>query len=129
MEIIVDASAIMAVIAQEPERDIVIQLTKGVKILSPAMISYEIANGLTKMVKKRLIDRERMLKVYELYGRIFIKQIDINIENALKIAWDYKIYAYDAYYLEAAKRLALPLLTFDGNMARIGKELGITILG
>jgi predicted nucleic acid-binding protein len=76
MEIIVDASAIMAVIAQEPERDIVIQLTKGVKILSPAMISYEIANGLTKMVKKRLIDRERMLKVYELYGRIFIKQIE-----------------------------------------------------
>jgi predicted nucleic acid-binding protein len=47
----------------------------------------------------------------------------------LEIAWDYKIYAYDACYLEAAKRLALPLLTFDGNMAKIGKEIGIAILG
>ena len=28
-----------------------------------------------------------------------------------------------------AKRLHLPLLTFDGTMKRIGKELGITILG
>jgi hypothetical protein len=46
MEMIVDASAIMAVITQEPERDTVIQLTKGAKILSPAMVSYEIANGL-----------------------------------------------------------------------------------
>jgi predicted nucleic acid-binding protein len=47
----------------------------------------------------------------------------------LEIAWDYKIYAYDACYLESAQRLDLPLLTFDCNMARIGKELGITILG
>jgi predicted nucleic acid-binding protein len=129
MEMIVDASAIMAVIAKEPEREVVIQLTKGVKILSPNMVSYEIANGLTKMVKKKVVDKERMLEVYEFYKRIPIKQIEIDIKKALEIAWDYKIYAYDACYLEAAKRLALPLLTFDGNMAKIGNETGIAILG
>ncbi|GHU28649.1 hypothetical protein FACS1894164_21030 [Spirochaetia bacterium] len=47
----------------------------------------------------------------------------------MEIAWDYKIHAYDACYLESAKRLGLPLLTFDSSMARIGKELGISILG
>jgi hypothetical protein len=31
--------------------------------------------------------------------------------------------------LESARRLNLPLLTFDCNMARIGKEIGLTILG
>jgi predicted nucleic acid-binding protein len=36
---------------------------------------------------------------------------------------------YDVCYLESANRLRLPLLTFDGNMAEIGKGLGITILG
>jgi predicted nucleic acid-binding protein len=129
MEMIVDASAIMAVIAQEPERDTVIQLTKGAKILSPAMVSYEIANGLTKMVKKKIIDKERMLNIYKLYKNIPIRQIENNITKALEIAWNYKIYAYDACYLESAKRLTLPLLTFDSNMAKIGNELGITILG
>ncbi|GMO42291.1 MAG: hypothetical protein Pg6C_03730 [Treponemataceae bacterium] len=129
MEIIADASAIMAVIAKEPEREVVIQLTKGTKILSPNMVSYEITNGLTKMVKKKVVDKERMLEVYEFYKRIPIKQIEIDIKKALEIAWDYKIYAYDACYLEAAKRLALPLLTFDGNMAKIGKKIGIAILG
>jgi predicted nucleic acid-binding protein len=37
--------------------------------------------------------------------------------------------SYDACYIEAAGRLKLPLLTFDGNMARIGRGLGITVLG
>jgi predicted nucleic acid-binding protein len=31
--------------------------------------------------------------------------------------------------LESAKRLNLPLLTFDGNMIKVGKKLGINILG
>jgi predicted nucleic acid-binding protein len=57
MEIIVDASAIMAVIVKEPERDLVIQLTKNAAIISPNMVSYEIANGLTKMMKKKIIEK------------------------------------------------------------------------
>jgi len=35
----------------------------------------------------------------------------------------------DACYLELAQRLNLPLLTFDTNMTRAGKDLGIRILG
>jgi predicted nucleic acid-binding protein len=58
MEIIVDASAIMAVIVKEPERDLVIQLTKNAVIISPDMVSYEIANGLTKMMKKKIIEKD-----------------------------------------------------------------------
>ncbi|MDR0639186.1 MAG: hypothetical protein LBG27_09890 [Spirochaetaceae bacterium] len=57
MKIIVDASAIMAVLVKEPERDLVIQLTKNVIILSPNLVDYEIANGLTKMMKKKLKKR------------------------------------------------------------------------
>ncbi|MDR2483022.1 MAG: type II toxin-antitoxin system VapC family toxin [Treponema sp.] len=129
MEIILDASAIMAVIVKEPERDLVIQLTEDAAIFSPDMVSYEIANGLTKMMKKRLIEKERMVNAFNYFEQIPIKTIKIDFQKALEIAWDYKIYAYDACYLESAKRLRLPLLTFDGQMRRIGKELGITILG
>jgi predicted nucleic acid-binding protein len=93
------------------------------------MVSYEIENGLTKMVKKKVIEKERMINAFEYFERIPIKRIEIDMKRALEIAWDYKIYAYDACYLESAKRLDLPLLTFYGNMERIGKELGINILG
>jgi predicted nucleic acid-binding protein len=64
MEVIADARAIMAVIVKEPERDLVIQLTKGAVILSPDMVKYEIANGLTKMMKKKIIEKERMINAF-----------------------------------------------------------------
>jgi len=124
-----DACAIMAVIVKEPERDLVIKLTQDAVMVSPNMVAYEIANALTKMMKKKVIEKERMINAYNYFKEIPVKTIEIDIEKALEIAWDYKIYAYDACYLEAAKRLNLPLLTFDGNMIKVGKELDIKIIG
>lgn len=38
---------------------------------------------------------------------------DINLPIAIEISYKYKIYAYDAYVLECAKNLNLPLVTLD----------------
>ena len=119
----------MAVIVDEPEREKVIALTKNAVILSPDMVSFEVANGLTKMMRRKIIDRENMLNAFRYFKKIPIKTAAVDVEKALEIAWEYKVYAYDAYYLETAKRLGLPLLTFDGDMGRIGKEIGIDVLG
>ena len=130
MEILLDASAIIAVIVDEPESDIVINCTKGAITVSPSIVSFEIANSLTKMMKKGIISNvEKMINLIKIFQKIPIKIAEINLEKSLEIAWNYKLYAYDAFYLETAKRLNLPLLTFDSGMRRIGKEMGITILG
>ena len=50
-------------------------------------------------------------------------------KRALEIAWRYKADAYDACYPEFAQRLGLPLVTFDANMIRAGKDLCIQIPG
>ncbi|MDR2144719.1 MAG: type II toxin-antitoxin system VapC family toxin, partial [Treponema sp.] len=92
MEMISDASALMAVIIKEPERDLVIQLTRNAVIVSPDMVSYEIANGLTKMIKKKVIEKERMINAYKYFKKIPVKTIKVDIEKALEIAWEYKIY-------------------------------------
>jgi len=129
MEIILDACAIMAVIVKEPEREQIIQLTKGAIMLSPSMVSYEIANALTKMMKRKIIERERMISAFIYFKQIPMKTVDVDMGSALEIAWEYKIYAYDACYLEVAKRLTVPLLTFDSTMIKIGRELGLNIVG
>jgi len=69
-----------------------------------------------------------MREAFSYYQDIPIELLRIDISEALKIAWKYKIYAYDAYYLEAAKRLALPLVTLDVNMKKQARDLGITVL-
>ena len=130
MEILLDASAIIAVIADEPEYQTVIKYTKNVTIVSPNILSCEVANALTRMMRKKLvITKEQMITLIKNFKMIPIKLVDIDLEKTLEIAWHYKIYAYDAFYLETAKRLKLPLLTFDNEIIKIGKELGLYIIG
>ena len=130
MEVVLDASAIIAVIADEPEGDKVVNLTQNVIIISPNVLSFEITNSLTRMIKKGLInDKEKMNNLIKSYLKIPIKFIENNLEEVLEIAWNHKLYAYDAFYLNTALRQNLPLLTFDLEMKKIGKELGIKILG
>jgi predicted nucleic acid-binding protein len=127
MEVILDASAIMAVILNEPNRDKIIELTKNATLLSPEVISFEIGNALINLFKKRKITENELLEAYRNYTLIPIRNIKVDIEKALKIACKYKIYAYDAYYLETAYRLKLPLITFDILMKKTGLELKINI--
>ena len=69
------------------------------------MISYEIANSLTKMMKKKIIDNENMLNMFRYYEKIIIKKSEVDFIRTLEIAWNYKVYSYNACYLEPAKRL------------------------
>ena len=130
MEIVLDASAIISVIADEPEGYEVIEITKDSIIVSPSVMSFEIVNSLTRMVKKGIIDnKEKMNDLIKSFQKIPIKFVENDLEKIIEIAWSYKIYAYDAFYLETAKRQNLPLLTFDNGMKKIGIDMGITVLG
>ena len=121
MEIVLDASAIIAVIADEPEGDKVITLTQNVIIVSPNVLSFEVTNSLTRMIKKGIInDKEKMNNLIKSFLKIPIKFIENNLEEVLEIAWNHKLYAYDAFYLNTALRRNLPLLTFDLEMKKIG---------
>ena len=130
MEVLLDASAVIAYIVGEPKSTIVIENTENSDIVSPNILPVEIANALTRMLRKGVIDNKaKMLGLIENFQIIPIKLLDIDLNKSLELAFDFKIHAYDAIYLETAKRLNLPLLTFDNGMKRIGHEIGITILG
>jgi predicted nucleic acid-binding protein len=128
MNILIDASVIMAFVIDEPEKDIAIKLTKDATLLAPEVIPYEIGNALTRVYKKHILDELGIIKAYTTYKEIPLKLIEVDIENALRLACKYTIYAYDSYYLETAKRLNIPLLTFDRKMKRIAQDMKLTIL-
>lgn len=130
MEIVLDTSAIISVIVGEPEGKLVVALTQNSKIVCPSIISFEVANAITRMIRKGIITKKDKIEdILRNFETIPIKIVDKNPRSSLEIAWSYKIYAYDAFFLDTAKTLSLPLLTFDDRMRVIGKELGINILG
>jgi len=128
MDILLDASAVMAVILNEPNKGKVINLTENATLLSPDVISFEIGNALINLLKKQKLTEDELIEAYKNFISIPIRSIKVDIEKALKIACKFNIYAYDAYYLEVAYRLKIPLITFDISMSKIASDIKINTL-
>lgn len=80
------------------------------------------------MVKRGRLDAAQAIAALGVTSRIPVRLSAVNIEGALEIALNHKIYAYDAYFLENARRQGLPLLTLDRKMAEVAQTLGLDIM-
>jgi predicted nucleic acid-binding protein len=129
MNLLIDASALMPILINEPEKVFIINAARNCELLSPSVLPYEIGNALTRLKKRQILNEKQIIAAYNDFKKIPLRLLEINMENALKIACKYSIYAYDAYYLEAACRLHLPILTLDVTMKRIASTLNLKILG
>ncbi|GHT52170.1 twitching motility protein PilT [Bacteroidia bacterium] len=128
MKILLDANIFLAVILNEPEKERIIELTRGAEMVSPEVVPYEIGNALLAMLKRRRLTKEQVVKSFNTFDFIPKNLVQINVAKAIEIACMFDIYAYDAYYLEVANRLRLPLLTLDKRMQNNAQELNINIL-
>ena len=52
MDIVIDTSALIAVIAGEPERDRILAITEGKSLTGPGSIPWEIGNAFSAMFKQ-----------------------------------------------------------------------------
>ncbi len=128
MKIIADTNTFIAVALNKPEKDLIIRLTVSCDLVSPEVLPFEIGNALTAMLKKGSLQVDEVASSWEIVQNIPVDLRSINIKSALKIATEFNIYAYDAYFLECADNLRSPLLTLDRGMKRIAREMGIKIL-
>ena len=128
MEIVSDASAFLAVVLNEADREWVIEKTSGCGIIAPEVLPYEIGNALIAVRRKgRLTDRE-VLGAFDTAQSIAVRLVSVNIHDALKIATRFNIYAYDAYYVQCCLENKLPLMSLDGRMCEVARKLGIKVV-
>lgn len=128
MEIVIDTSALIAVIANEPEKVELIALTTGADLIAPQSIHWEIGNAFSAMLKRNRITIAQALQAMQIYQRIPIRFVDIELEEALNLAGQLNIYAYDAYLIRCAVKYNAPLLSLDQGLLNAAKRLSITIL-
>jgi predicted nucleic acid-binding protein len=128
MEIVADASAFLAVVLNEADRDLVIEKTSGYTIVSPEVLPYKIGNALIALRRKgRLTDRE-VLKAFDASQRIAVRLVPVKIHDAMKVAIKFKIYAYDAFYVQCCIETKLPLISLDSRMCDVARDLGIKVV-
>lgn len=128
MKIIVDTNVFIAVALNEPEKKIIISLTEGHDLIAPEVLPFEIGNALTAMVKRKTLLADEAVLAWDAIQHIPVDLRRINISAALKIAMQFNIYAYDAYFLECALKQRSPLLTLDRQMIELARKIGIQIM-
>jgi predicted nucleic acid-binding protein len=128
MEIVADASAFLAVVLDESDRDWVIEKTLGERIVSPEILPYEIGNALSAIRKRNRLNAAEALRAYDISQKIAVKLVPVKIHEALKIAVRFNIYAFDAYYLQCCIENKLPLISLDENMRKTAEKLKIKVV-
>ncbi len=128
MKIVADTNTFLAVTLYEPERDEIIRLTIDHDLVAPDVLPFEIGNALSAMLKRRRLTGSELLNVWDAVQKIPVDLRSIDIRKALKIASQFNIYAYDAYFLTCAVTLHTPLITLDLRMNEVAKRLGIRIM-
>ena len=95
---------------------------------APEILPYEIGNALSAMIKRRQISGVEALAAEQAANLIPVKLVSIDIQEALDLAIEHNIYAYDAYFLICAKSLAQPIMSLDKKMRQVARDIGIKIV-
>jgi predicted nucleic acid-binding protein len=128
MDIVIDTSALLAVIVAEPERDRIVKLTSGHALIGPGSIPWEIGNAFSAMLKQKRIGLAEAQQGLKIFNAIPLRYVRVDLDNAISIAYDTKTYAYDAYFLDCAVRHTAALLTLDRSLERAALKLGVKLM-
>ncbi len=128
MDLVIDTSAIIAVIANEPAKAALVEQTAGAVLLAPHSVHWEIGNAFSAMLKRSRITLAQAQKALSIYQGIPIRFLDVELEDALALSSQLGIYAYDAYLLAAAQSQRCALLALDGGLVHAAKQLGIPVV-
>ncbi|MFT3890436.1 MAG: type II toxin-antitoxin system VapC family toxin [Anaerolineales bacterium] len=128
MEIVVDASILIAVIANEAEKDKLVALTKETELIAPLSVHWEMGNAFSSLLKRKRVTIEQALQAIEIYLQIPVRFVEVELTDSLELANEFGIYAYDAYLLRCAEKYRLPLLTLDSKLIQVAKEKKIQVL-
>jgi predicted nucleic acid-binding protein len=128
MNVVVDTSILIAVLVGEPEKQKLINITRGKNLIAPASVHWEIGNALAAMFKRKRIRSDQIQKVLEAYNRIPIRFIDVDLETSLQIAAKFDLYAYDAYIINCARKNRCSLISLDKALCEAALKEQIDVL-
>jgi predicted nucleic acid-binding protein len=128
LEIVIDTSAILAVIAEQPEKAELVRLTRGAALVAPPSVHWEVGNALSAMFKRRAIGMDEALTLLESYAEVPIRFIDLALKQAVELSARLNVYAYDAYVIACAVNQRAPILSLDSGLRARARELKLDVL-
>lgn len=126
--VVVDTSAVLAVLLSEPTRGAVIEATEGTSLLAAPSMPWEVGNALVALVRRRLADSRDAQRAWTAFVRVPVRYVEVDVPAAIKLAMDHRLYAYDAYVIEVARSAQAPLLSLDRMQRRVAEAVGVELM-
>lgn len=126
-KLVVDASAVLAVLLNEPEKPSLVSATAGATLLAPGCLHWEVGNAFSALLKRKALSLEEASNGLSIFSTIPIQEMEVSLAEAMELCHRHAIYAYDAYYLQLARKSGLELLTLDRRMIQVARKENIQL--
>jgi len=122
---IVDASAIAAIMFDEPEADDMTRRLGGAILVAPALLQFELVNACVTKLRRYPDLRDTILQAFAVQGGLTIETAEVDQAATLVLAEQFRLTGYDASYLWLAQRLNAELVTLNRPLGRDAAALGL----
>jgi predicted nucleic acid-binding protein len=114
---VVDASALGAVLFDEPEADRVVDRVGAGRLKAPVLLDFELSSICLKKMRLHPERREVYRRAMALRARMPIEIMAVEYGAVVALAETTGLTAYDASYLWLARLLGAGLITLDRRLA------------
>jgi predicted nucleic acid-binding protein len=117
---VVDASALGALLFGEPDGAALAGRLRGASLIAPALLPFEVANVCLKKMRRHPDQRDVLTVAFGMLARMEIGIVEVDQGEALVLAEQFGLTAYDASYLWLARETNSELVTLDGQLEAAG---------
>ena len=128
MVVVIDTSALVAVLVSEPQRAALVRASHGADLVAPGSVHWEVGNAMSALLKRHRATLAQVRSALAAYSAIPIRLVDVDLALALEVAAEHSLYAYDAYLITSALAQRAPLLTLDHGLSRAATAAGVACL-
>ena len=122
--VVVDASALAALLFGEPAGPKVAALLEGRALFAPTLLRYEVASVCLKKEREEPHKKKELRLALSLLSGLRIQEVQVSAEGMVAVAEETSLTAYDAGYLWLARELRVRLVTLDGRLIAASAENG-----
>jgi predicted nucleic acid-binding protein len=119
---VVDASAVAAILFQEPEGEKVVRQLDGHQLVASPLLDFELSNVCLTKLRRHPDRRDELLAGFRWRSRLAIQIRNVDHEAVLALAEQTVLSFYDASYMWLARQLGAVLVTLDRRLAEAAEK-------
>jgi predicted nucleic acid-binding protein len=121
--LVVDASAIAALLFGEPSAENIAEQLGQVPLVAPSLLWFEVASVCLKKIVAHPRIAHRLFAALTLLDNLNVTSVPIEHSVTVQLAREHKLTVYDASYLWLARHLRVRMVTLDKRLQAVAETV------